>query len=206
MAVVDQRRAEGPGDRECGGAVAVDADAVEGRRQHPAIAGDESAGLDHPADVRDSGVGGREHRTGFAPGHEGAGVGVRAVGEDLEDQRGPVEQLDLPGAFQIALLHGRHRPVDQDQLDLVGLDAGAQFVQLARSEQRSGMRPRQAHDLLSRDLQPRQGDGEADGLGQCETGLAAGPVAPARIGMQDEGAGRPRLGRMRISRQPRPRP
>ena len=91
----------------------------------------------------------------------------RTVREDLEDQPGAVEDLDLPGLFQIALLHRRHRSVDQHKLDLVLLDPGAQFLDLAGAEQVPRMRLGQPHDLGALDLDPRQRLGQRHGLLEC---------------------------------------
>ena len=65
--------------------------------------------------------------------HAFAGAG--AVGEDFEDEPGPVQDLDVPFLFQIALLHRADRAVDQHQLGLGLLQGGAQFIELARREQ-----------------------------------------------------------------------
>ena len=117
-------------------------------------------------------VGPGAHQTGpligqrrqFDLQHAFAGGGP--VGEDFEDQAGAVQQFDLPRLFQIALLYWRDGAVDQDQLDLVGLDPGAQFLDLALAEQHAGMRVGQAHDVSARHVQPRKGVGQRDAFVQ----------------------------------------
>ena len=43
-------------------------------------------------------------------------LGAGATAEDFEDQPGAVEHLGVERLFEIALLHGRQRMVDDDQL------------------------------------------------------------------------------------------
>ncbi len=62
---------------------------------------------------------------------QNAFTGAGAVGKNLKDQPGPVEQLHFPGLFQVALLDRRYRPVDQHKLDLIGLEQLFQLFDLA---------------------------------------------------------------------------
>mmetsp|Transcript_7251 Transcript_7251/g.12139 ORF Transcript_7251/g.12139 Transcript_7251/m.12139 type:complete len:252 (-) Transcript_7251:1058-1813(-) len=70
-----------------------------------------------------------------------------AIGEDLEDQPGPVQKFDLPLFLKIALLHRSHRPVNQDKLNLIGFKKRFQLCNLARPKKRAGLRPRQTHHV-----------------------------------------------------------
>src|SRR5690606_4731657 len=69
---------------------------------------------------------------------EHAFAGAGALAEDLEDEAGAVEQLGLPGALEVALLHRRHRAVDYHEADLVLGDVGAELLDLAGPEQGAG--------------------------------------------------------------------
>ena len=112
-----------------------------------------------------------------------------AVGENLQDQAGPVEQLDPPFAFEVALLHRRHRAVDQNQLGLLGGDPRLDLGNLAGPEQQTGMGARQAHDLGGDHLQPRQRGGKRHGF--LKRGVRRAAVAVRLdIGMQDDGTRR----------------
>ncbi len=106
---------------------------------------------------------------------------------------GPVEKLDLPCPLEVALLDGRHGPVDQDKADVVGLQPGADLLDLALAEQRARMGARQAHDLGAKHFEPRQGDGQRHGFLKRRLRLAARGLGPD-VGMQHEGAHGPRDG------------
>ena len=112
-----------------------------------------------------------------------------AVGKDLEDQTRPVQQLHAPVLFEIALLHGADRAVDQDQLDLGRLQPRLQLFGLAGAEQLAGMHLGQRDNLGSDDLQPRQSRGQRDRFFKRRAGGAARRIA-ANVGVQDIGPGR----------------
>ena len=69
-------------------------------------------------------VGPGAHKAGFFVGQPGqfnlqlALAGAGPAGEDLEDQARPVDDLDLPGFFQIALLNRRQGVIDHDDRDV----------------------------------------------------------------------------------------
>ena len=69
-----------------------------------------------------------------------SGFAVSALGEDFENKPGPVENLGIPGLFEVALLDGRQRVVDDDDLDLLRGHDSADFVHLARAEECGGAR------------------------------------------------------------------
>ena len=85
------------------------------------------------------------------------GLALRALAKDFENEPGSVENLGVPGFLQIALLDGRQRVVDDDNLRLLRTDDGADFLDLARSEQRCGAQLRQRH-------RTGEADFEADSL------------------------------------------
>ena len=124
-----------------------------------------------------------------------------AVGEDLEDQSRPVEELHLPFAFEVPLLHRRHRPVDEHQFDLVGRDALAQFGHLAGPEELPRLRLREPHDLGADDLQPRQRGGKRHGLVQRKARLATVGVG-GDFGMKNQRAGIARGGVIHVYSSP----
>ena len=126
-------------------------------------------------------------------------AGARAVGEDLKDQPGPVEELHAPFLFEIALLNGRHRPVDQHQVDLLGVEPLLQFGELARPEQMPRMGLGQAHDLSAQNLKPRQCQRERHCLGQGMFRQTPRARRRADLGVDHEGTCRPRLGRDQVA-------
>ena len=113
-----------------------------------------------------------------------------AVGEDLEDQPCAVEDLYLPLFFEVALLHGRHRPVDQHQLDLIVMEAVFQLFDLAGAKQRARPHLGQGHNLVANDLQPRQRHAKRNRFGQgLLRGAGGDAVSAFQVGMQHPGAG-----------------
>ena len=62
-------------------------------------------------------------------------AGAGAAGEDLQDQAGAVDDLDLPGLLEVALLDRRQRVVDHHHVDLGGAERAADLVDLALAEQ-----------------------------------------------------------------------
>ena len=58
-------------------------------------------------------------------------AGAGAAGEDLQDQAGPVDHLDLPGLLQVALLNGREAVVHHDDVGLGGFAEGGDLLHLA---------------------------------------------------------------------------
>src|SRR5690606_2718558 len=65
---------------------------------------------------------------------------LRPLAEYFENKARPVDDLDLPAALEIALLDGRYRPVDDDNVDFRAADELAEFVDLPLAEQRAGLR------------------------------------------------------------------
>ena len=62
-------------------------------------------------------------------------VTLRALGEDVEDQRGPVDDVDLQAPFEIALLRRRERVVEDDQVGSVGRDPRRDLVDFAGTDE-----------------------------------------------------------------------
>ena len=72
--------------------------------------------------------------------------GSRPLAEDLENEPGAVEHLDVPGGLEIALLHGRERVIDDHELCILGTDQAGKLFDLARAEQCRRFRLRHGHD------------------------------------------------------------
>ena len=111
----------------------------------------------------------------------------RPVSKNLEDQAGPVKQLDLPFLLEIALLDGRNRTIDQHKTHIQLVELVVQFLHLARSEQHAGLQTRQAHNLGPHHLHVGKRCGKAYGFGEPVLGKTARAVV-ADIGMQHIGA------------------
>ena len=110
--------------------------------------------------------------------------GPGAPGEDLQDQAGAVDDLELQRLLQVALLHGGEDVVDDHQVGLDGVRLGVQRLHLAASEQGGGRRGAQRRDLRVHHLQI-EGLGEAHRLLQPLLGRAQGRRS-ASAGMDDE--------------------
>ena len=62
------------------------------------------------------------------------GLALGALAEDFEDEPGAVEDLGVPGLFEVALLDRRQHVVDDDDLCLFRAHNGADLLNLARAE------------------------------------------------------------------------
>ena len=105
--------------------------------------------------------------------------------------------------FQVALLHGRDRPVDEHQLGAGPLQRGLDLVQLAAAEQKAGRDLAQGHHGLVHDLDLGQGGGERHGFRKRVGGQPA-PHHARHVGVENRGLAAPRGGIMRRGRQSSP--
>ena len=68
-------------------------------------------------------------------------VALRTLGEDVQDQPGAVDHAALQRALQVALLGGRQRVVDQDEVGPGRVRGGLDLLELAAADQRGGIGP-----------------------------------------------------------------
>ena len=61
-------------------------------------------------------------------------AGARAAAEDLQDQSGAVDDLGVPGLFQIALLHRRQRAIHHHDAGFDSFDEARDLLDLALAE------------------------------------------------------------------------
>src|SRR5262249_28281830 len=60
----------------------------------------------------------------------------RVLGEDVEDQRGPVDDVDTEDLLEVALLCGRELVVEHDEVDVERVADLLQFLRLALADVR----------------------------------------------------------------------
>ena len=119
---------------------------------------------------------------------EAALPGARPCREDFEDERGAVDHLAVPGAFEIALLHRGERSIHDDQAQLVRGYRVRHRFHPAGAEQGRGPRLLHRHDGCFHDVEV-DGTSEAYRLDEATLGL---PHALARA------PGRRRAGQRRM--------
>jgi hypothetical protein len=66
-------------------------------------------------------------------------IGCRALAKDFQDKAGAINHLGLGRLFQIALLNGTERIIDDDQLGFFHPRQGSDLFDLAAAEQRRGL-------------------------------------------------------------------
>ena len=113
--------------------------------------------------------------------------------EDFEDERGAVNHLAVPRAFEIALLDRGERPIHDDQSELVCGHDVRHRLHAPGAEQGGRPRPLHGHDVGLHDIEV-DGVGEAHRLGEATRGLpralarVPGPRRTSQRRMQDTGA------------------
>jgi hypothetical protein len=103
----------------------------------------------------------------------GAGV----LGEDVQDQRGPVDHLDLELLLQLAQLTGGQLTVADDRVGADGLHGVAQLVDLAGADEGGRVGSRAALHQAVEDL-GTGGLGQPGQLGERGAGLLGGALGP----------------------------
>ena len=88
-----------------------------------------------------------------------------APGENIQDQLGAVDDLDVQRFFQIALLGGRQIVVEDHHGRIVEMDLRLELVDFAGADQRGRIRPRPGLD---------------EALGHARAGLAASAASSSR--------------------------
>ncbi len=81
----------------------------------------------------------------------------RPLAEDLEDQPGAIEHLGVPCPFEVALLHGCERVIDDDQRSILGAHQSCKLFDLAGAEQRRRPWARHRHEAARGDVEIDRG-------------------------------------------------
>ncbi len=85
---------------------------------------------------------------------------MRALGENLKNEPGPVEDLGVPGLFEVALLDRAQRMVDDGDSHILRLDDACDFLNLSGAQKRRGPRLRKRNQTAETNI-------EADGPGEA---------------------------------------
>ena len=107
-------------------------------------------------------------------------AGSRARSENFQNESGPVEHLDVPGALQIALLARPERAIDDDEFDAKFGKLALQFLDLAFAHQRRRARPRDRHDNRTDHI---EGDGSGEAHGFVKAGFGRAGLASRPLGL-----------------------
>src|SRR5690606_26682724 len=102
---------------------------------------------------------------------------LRVLGEDVEDQRGAVDDLDLEAVLQVAQLRGAQLTVEDDGVGPGGVDHRTQLTDLARADVRRRVRLLTALQQAVENLRARR-LGEQLQLGQRTLGVHRRPLGP----------------------------
>jgi hypothetical protein len=68
-------------------------------------------------------------------------LALRVLGEDVEDQRGAVDHVDLEQLLEVALLRGAELVVEHDEIDVEGVADHLQLLRLAGADVGGGIGP-----------------------------------------------------------------
>ena len=104
-------------------------------------------------------------------------LGAGVLGEDVEDQRGPVDDLDLELLLELAQLPGRELAVGDDGVGAGGLHGLAELGDLAGAHERARVGVLAALDEAVEDL-GACGLGQAGQLHERRLGLPRGALGP----------------------------
>ena len=89
-------------------------------------------------------------------------MGARPRTKNFEDQTRAVNDLRLPAAFEVTLLHRAEHAVDDNQTDLVFTDQPAEVFEGPPAKKAIRARPSDSRDLGTDDVEvdgPRETDG-----------------------------------------------
>src|SRR5690606_33902123 len=78
---------------------------------------------------------------------------MRAFTENFENKPRPVEDLEVPRLFEVALLHGAEMPIDNDESGFEFFEKPLQLLNLAFADQCGGARLRNDGNRLAHDFQ-----------------------------------------------------
>ena len=81
-------------------------------------------------------------------------MSARALAEYFKDQTAAVDDLGLPPPFEIALLHGAQRAIDDDEIDFVLADHFAETFNSAAAQQSARAWARNAGNLGANHIEP----------------------------------------------------
>jgi len=110
-------------------------------------------------------------------------TGAGAVGKYFQNQASPVQKLNAPFLFKIALLHRRYRAIDKNQPHIQGMKPFFQLLHLARPEQQTGLKPCQPYHFRPHNIHVRQSRRQRYRLGQTMFRQAAFAVR-FQVGVQ----------------------
>ena len=118
---------------------------------------------------------------------ENALPGARARAENFENQPGTIDDLAVPGAFEIALLDRGQRGIHADKVDPERLDGLGERLQAPGAQIGRGTAPGKRDPFGMDDVEPDR-SGETHRLFESGFGTSRIAAAALRMGMDDGGA------------------